>query len=1769
MKVNSLFSKYILFILGIISLMPGMAYSQTFKHYEGIANKTGDYEVIDAAYDCLRQKTHVVHYYIALLSGGSKELSLPFSGYSGNGTNLEPRGYFRWYNYDTDKASDQLEKYSADGRLQRMNDAHGINKGLIAYGLSSGPNRNLVGVRYTRPSDASWTGETIACDVSRYMDGCNGTFTHEPTLSIRYIFHIMPAEKMADDIKKKLLETGIARDYSYEDGKGVSAGLKDASASMTLRLNQSDVTNYYFHPMDNIDKHHVFAEDEAHKIKESDFNSSVVQASYVQWRVYNSDRTQWALYTHKSATDARFFDLSLRKINGGNWRNLDNKGVTRKQTFKYGDRIYVVALAASSSGQMCPIANFTCQLFNQYPMTADELKTAGQNTRLNSYLDDHYRSVNTVSFDNDNEEQTLLAPTSPDDNQDRLPSKWSRRSYGFVYRDLNSNNFLHSPIHGEYGLYKSANIKGKSGDGQGGTDGYQWWTKAQLYDRTYENTNGTQYGHFLYIDASDESRQIAEADFKANLCVGSQVIFSAAIADMTIASKAERPQLMFKLYGVNYDGNNQETERRLLHSFSSGNFSGNRVGSDDGANVGKWYQTYGKMVLQKESGVNNFTDFKLVVDNMCKSTQGADYAFDDLRIYTKASKVDVIQSSPICPDKNTAEDSSVSTTILLKLRALQETMAALADNTEKELYFRFVDADGSPVRNVNYGTAESPNYNWGTTTIYNYVDENRKVDEKPMYEKINDEWNVVLANRYFNLQSNQTYYVSFAFEDEAKEDKNQLSWGKPSDVCSLYSANFQMVQQKVLVTDANGSITTTVTIPCDDNGKPEYHIKAQLQTVDQNNGGSIQLNGVLYDWYVDDAKTPILENSAEFSNIPLSVGDHTIRVFPTKTSGTITQGGVDYQICLVEMSFKLRVVKNGPQLDLGVSGVVYPNNYVRTVRIGLPQVAHLAQQEAKKGKGGYFCIPVSGKNFVADNSNRLYFVVAGGKDQLDPSQYTNVMYLSDTNDPAYKNRIGESLTLATLQDHYIERNTSQLKLKFTPQSGDASSASKNVQLREGYWYEGVLIFRENGQKGTTVLCSGETYIRFAVVPEYATWNPTANSRMSAAWNNDDNWRRSDHGELYKGADKYTDYSSGGYVPMKFTKVTIPDLSGLYFPSLGYIAYQKSTGIATKLSNAKGDAATTNIQYDMLAQWDANTESHGLNADGNLEFEPFYGNTCDQIYFKPGGELLNQCYLIYNKAWVEKKMKPNTWYALTSPLQDTYAGDIYVPAASGRQETEAFEPISFSPSVNNRVTSPVYQRSWDDASAQEVTLGGNYSAYDYSGTDISFDSQSLSALSAHWSHVYNKVDRKYLPLEGVAIKMGDKYTVGDAGTSASTSDMLLRLPKADTQYIYAEALQQQSSLSASVDKSNAYRLVVNADAQENALGKMNYSLVKLSDGNNYYLVGNPYMATLSMYKFLKANPSLQSSFYVYEDGALKLYNKLDMSTTTYESKNDVKISPMQSFFVRLNDGQSASQLNFTSAMTVDREVFGGVKTASDEGQDQVSLTLTAASASGYSSRSKVVLDANASEDYDEAEDAQLLYDAQLKEVPVVYTVAGDEAVALNSLPSIDWMPLGVVGASSDVESGDVGSSANSASVLLAIDGISRLSSPLYLYDAATRKYQEIKDGEEVKVQANEHGRYFLTQTRSTTGIENAEVGESDVKIYSPSRGLIVVSKVSAPLLNKVEVYTLDGRLVASRKAEGAASVSIPVVSTASSQEVYIIKVSMQDTQATITRKLSLH
>lgn len=104
---------------------------------------------------------------------------------------------------------------------------------MFAYNLYPAlPTSSNIGVTYIAPAGASsddWAGEDIACDVSRYIDGLDVTKTylvHEPTLSIRYIFHIRSAKKLADDIMNTAIGKNPQRAgyRTYQDRKYLTVG---------------------------------------------------------------------------------------------------------------------------------------------------------------------------------------------------------------------------------------------------------------------------------------------------------------------------------------------------------------------------------------------------------------------------------------------------------------------------------------------------------------------------------------------------------------------------------------------------------------------------------------------------------------------------------------------------------------------------------------------------------------------------------------------------------------------------------------------------------------------------------------------------------------------------------------------------------------------------------------------------------------------------------------------------------------------------------------------------------------------------------------------------------------------------------------------------------------------------------------------------------------------------------------------------------------------------------------------------------------------------------------------------------------------------------------------------------------------------------------------------------------------------------------------------------------------------------------------------------
>lgn len=1752
-----------------------------FKHYKGYANADNDYEVIDASKNQLRQKVSTWEYTYVVDNADHKTVSLmlPIQKFESSGDQLEPLGYFRWYNYDTDNASANLSVEGTSSLLNSVKDEDNVDKGLMAFNLTQHAIQSTVGVKYTRPSDPDWKGETIACDVSRYIDGIDATGTymeHEPTLSIRYIFHIIPSTQMADILQEDLIND--SKDLTYEDNKNVTVGFKDDNSKMTLRLDFVDPKMYYFYPVTNPKKHVYYpagsTETETNaiiaqrKITKADFSSDIKKAATIEWRAYNGTRDKMCILGAGNVPDfPRFFDLSISLLNSATWTDLDG-GAATKLTFNPGDHFYVVAYVKDETGNFSsPMANFSIRYFRFYPKTFEEMG-AEDVTRQISYLDENYNNIAVVSFDNDSPEQTLSAPTSPDDNQSKNPSAWNRRSYGFVYKDLidksankndNANvyyNTKHSPQHGEYGIYKTANIKNISGDGNSGTDGYMWYSKKELHDRTYEATGKSQSGSFLYVDASDESRTIASAEFTASLCTGQQMAFSACIADMTY--ETVKPQIMFRLFGLEKDEYGNIKDKKLLHSFSSGEFSTNRLSNEEA----KWYQVYGKITIQQDEQAEKYSDFRIEIDNYSKGTQGADYAVDDIRIYLKPAKVEIYQDRPACGETGTGS-------IKLKIRAIHETLNAILNHKDTKIHYRLVNEDGTPVTGeglYNYwlkGPDDATAKEIKTDKSYASVDvfdseetcAKYEIDGVNMIEKDADgETYIILANHQFKLTKGKKYYVSICADSDP--DASDANWGKPSDVCSIYSAIFEMIGQTPMITDTDGKVITEYRVNCTDSD-PKVTLKGSLTTIDPNTGEKITLTGVPFLWYIDDSSTPVDATPSTTIEIPVSkigYGAHKIYMKPetgtTNTAGDMvfTVGSVEYLMCTEKIPVPLRIAKDGPQLNFGFNDVDYPfndNSYEASLRIGLPQIKKLLEKTSQ----GYLQIPLHSASYKTGVTDKTLTFIDDSKTEADKTSAD--VYVATTNDPLWNASLLKKpvakLSSSTLSE-IVPSVQSTLDLKFS------DAAVEN--FHEGYYYELRFAFEQKAVATGGTSCPGESYLKVKIVPEFITWTPTADGGMNANWNNDANWHRSSSAELYD--NEYKDYLAYGssmsgtptsakdiptlnsYVPMKFTKVTIDNLKGLPFPDLGNIAYRSTNKIATKLTNGKGNEATKYIQYDIMAFWDEAATDKGLEA-GNLKCEKFYGNTCHQIYFKPQGELRDQCYLIYDKAWVEKELVPNRWYTMASPLQYIYAGDMYVPAKDGRQETKAFEDIKFDDKVAgtaaySRSKYPVYQRAWMKSGVEEITPTDKYSASHYPTGAVT---GNVDMNLGYWSHVYNKVDESYADAAdgtfgGFSIKAGNALLPKKPADGSKLPNALLRLPKADTNYQYYDydGTTTSGGKSANVEKGTGHgKLLVAFNNDEKHLAEKTQSL-GTDNNSGFYLVANPYTCSISMAKFFEANTGLQKAIWIVENGEAKAISSTELDKQNYA------IQPTQSFFVKKkNDDAAIREVRFTSTMSIDRTITPGLLMASDYVK---TVKIETENSNGQTSRARIALRQEASADYDDEEDVDLLYDQNLKDIPQVYTVAGNEAVAVNAVPELSWIPLGIV-------------SQQAEEVSLTLKGVSKLDAPVYLYDAASASFTELHEGEAVKVKAGDHGRYFLTQTRTSTGIDRMEAEEQSapVKVYSPAAGMIVVSALGGEKLDRVQVFTLDGKMVHSYQLPDKQRMILRVPSG-----VYIVKASTQ-------------
>lgn len=1749
-----------------------------FAHYKGVNNL--DY--INGM-----QQVHEYEYTYYVTGGSEIDLPLPFENYTTESDkDNEPKGYIRWYDYKTDMAHPRLSKYN-NTNLDEVNDENGNARGLFAWKNKKndepyGPSHNRVGVKYTAPTDANdatWKGEDVACDVSKYTDFDPVTrfylfqyyqdFRHEPTLQIRYIFHIRPAKAMTENIIKTTAtdRRTADSDLTIEDNHRIVFGAKDGDAKMSVRVNYKP-SNYFFYPLKPKDgkQRHLFSSDEAHSIKQADYDKSkLYNAKGFVWYAYDETKTKYTVLLSRGTVQLHdFTSMNVLMNNGNGWKNLDGTPTT-KPNIKFGSIVYLVVYAYyyetnnADNSIKAPIASFEILYQNTYPKTMQQLTDDGDNERRLDYFESHYKqATKPISFDDDNDQLTVVAPTK-ENNMAHYASRWDRRAYSFVYPQLRDQACpgKYALIHGEYGLFKSANLDGVSDKKQTTAEGntlYSWNAPNNpvLYDRTYAITNGKQYGYFLYVDASNESRQIASIDFKADLCSGARLIFSAAVTDFTASTASVQPQVLFKIYGIIKDENDKVTHQRLLTSFTSGDFASNTKG---GRQFGTWFQVYSRIVMRKNTGVENYSDFRIVLDNMCSGTSGADYAIDDIRLYIQHAKVDVLQNQPACPDDKSG--SIANDKITLKITSHYENVQAITGvGKESKLFYRISDMDGKPFAGIDYNGDKTAD-EYGVVTIPANYDASSKAFE------IDPEGHVILiiANRHFDLPLGKKFYVSVAYPDA---DGNPEEWGKYTDACSSYSEEFSIVQQKVAISDANGSVVTTVRVSCDGNSTPDVDINAKLETADNVGGGSILLNNVKFDWFVgtpdgadnkfssitdlqqalgnyraiyksatylvpafrdknakdydllqkyiagvDGEGTLVLAVSNSLTGYKFKkVGTYKIAAVPIATS--IPQGTVTYEICSDPMYFTLRIVENGPKLILGFDNVAYPTDD-RTVRIGLPQIKEML----KKGDNGMLILPVADLNNGKDKNIEIKF-----RDESN-------VFISDSNDPTFTST---KQIIGKLKETTLKTGAKEIGLVFNK---DAALTT----FHEGYWYE-LNFSYELHNSSTTAACPGDLFITFKVVPEYLTWFPSVANKLNANWNNDLNWKRSTAAELYdKSYEDYGEATYGNtansnltrqqaYTPMKFSKVVITENKRVY-PGLGNIVYRASNNIATKLTNFKGEEATSGIAYDFVVSWNDNTadpDDHSTDGNGKFKCETFRGNLCDQIFFKAQAELLNQPYLIYNKAFVEKEVESNKWNLVSIPMKNIYAGDFFVPQTTGREESKtAFSAMNFDETSDNRVAAPVYQRNWDSNETQIVDGGTQYKVHDFDGNNISIESisdASMNVESLYWSHVYNKLDENYSEGKGFALKAGDEY-------KQLSPKWLFRLPKEDEEYKYFKPDGGYSDLKVSVPKHEKYMLNVPYSNEPSLLGEFYQPLTDNTHSNNlYYIVGNPYTASLSMYRFLNGNPSFERKVWTLDNGVLNAHN---IPEGTYNRKDDYIIEPMQGFFVKVKEGATVNQAYFTLMMTTDRWISGG----SAISETPAKMSINVVENGKRMAMAKVVVKDDADDDFNNDEDIELLNNTELEDIPQVYTIAGTQAAALNALPKIGILPFGVIAKEKKM-------------VAVELEANRYLDAPLYILDAKTGTYTPADHA--IEIEANEHGRYYITT--AIYNIEN-DSEENTIRCFSPQSGTITVSSLASNLAS-VSIYTIDGKLLTSASGINATSWQKQVATG-----LYIIKVATED------------
>jgi hypothetical protein len=1063
--------------------------------------------------------------------------------------------------------------------------------------------------------------------------------------------------------------------------------------------------------------------------------------------------------------------------------------------------------------------------------------------------------------------------------------------------------------------------------------------------------------------------------------------------------------------------------------------------------AGAWTQVFFDLQLNDEQ----YDEYRLRIVNNGASASGNDFAIDDIRIYVSKPVTTSFQAIMACGAK---EDAIVA---VLRADYDNPLYAWSVDNPEATFYYQWQDENGA-VLSLNYLNEVTSGY--GQITLSHgltIAQLSTKYGASYVYESL---------QAYLGTAANEDKVVDFFFVNEsAINPETGVSEMRPILYIINRSAAFQLGYEykSVLVDGAPifdtdcGNVSSFVVQPRSqltlNNDVQRGRVVSSLcsgetyevsiRVFDSNSETMSVVQGYCYsDYYYGD---PLV-----LDNLTQAIWAFRF-VYPTATTFNQPVTSVYTQ------AYKDLLTAESAKFDL----------YKRKVSVGIPL----------DGKPAIFVVwPISGTGVLLEGSGSLVVcnepvrvtLMATASLTFGPAELPEalvgtptVVRLSEydanhsfnvpirnkdgavvisevklyaSTDPAYNSSVVFNLVPSNTQPNVGE------SIALTPKAGNTAGFS----LKGGYKYEFYAPLQ--GLSGNECAVKA-AYFKVYVVPNVVVWKPLTDNR---AWNNDANWTSGNA-------------MGQGFVPLSHTSVIIENAGSS--PALPVTPDQHVTEVGSQAY----------ITYD-------------------LNYEKW---NCNNIYFRPGGMLLNQHKLNYTKAWVDMKMGTNHWELMAAPMKGVVSGDMYVPKTG--DTTQPFQDLQ---PVDNRA---VYYPFW-------------HSVYNKETYDVTVNTV-VTVTSTTWTDPVNYLGNPYLPGTGFALW-------GEYAPNTSLMDsVVVRFPKTETSYRYYSSTTDQPKAG------DRYLVNITRPADYGKLGfepteadgeTMKVTVTNATPGR-IFLVGNPLMANLDLALFFAANPNLSGTFWLYDSENQTIpmtpLNGLTTSSTVLDY-----IPPMRSFLVQTTNDVQSLTLNFRANMAniIDLNKSASAQqsparmknqSASDD-QFEGGILRIDAVRNGVKSHAIIAQNNEASRSYVMGEDAELLMLDLTMTPAAIYSVADNMALSINAVSDIDMIPLAF----------RVADKSKAQRVTLQFNGVNSFKETLYLYDAYTGNSTQIKEGELFDLEAPlaDELRYYLRVMYVPTDVTTPNAATDDVTVYNKQAGSVLV--YTSATIEKLTVFNMAGQMV---------------------------------------------